>query len=46
MGDVDLPHQSLDISNNASGRDLQYRKSGKPRLRNVLDAENILVQRF
>jgi hypothetical protein len=42
----DSPHQPLHISNNASGRDLQYRKRGKSRLCDVFDAENVFVERF
>jgi hypothetical protein len=41
-----ISHQSLHISNNASGRDLQYRKRGKSRLCDVLDAKDVFVKRF
>jgi hypothetical protein len=40
------PHQSLHVSNNASGRNLQYGKRGESRLCDVLDAENVFVKRF
>jgi hypothetical protein len=43
---LSIPHQSLHISNNASGRDLQYRKRGKSRLCDVLDAKDVFVKRF